>query len=67
GGMGGKEAVKDLLKIDPKAKAIVSSGYSHDPVLSDYGNYGFSGVIPKPFTLQDLSEILQKIIKEDGK
>ena len=48
GGMGGKEAIKLLLKEDPKAKAIVSSGYSNDPVVSNYKEYGFSGYLINP-------------------
>ena len=60
GKMGGKESIVKLLEIDPKAKAIVSSGYSNDPVMSEYGKYGFLGIIPKPF---DASELL-KIIKD---
>lgn len=60
--MGGKEAVKKLLEMDPEAKAVVSSGYSDDPVLANYKDYGFSGVIPKPFTQRDLSEVLGRLI-----
>ena len=47
-----------MLKIDPNVKAIVSSGYSNDPVLADYGNYGFDAVIAKPFRIEDLDKIL---------
>jgi len=54
GGVGGKEAVKDLLEIDPNAKVIVSSGYSTDPVVTNYQEYGFSGVIAKPFKIEEL-------------
>ena len=49
GGMGGKEAIKKLLEIDPEVKAIVSSGYSDDPVLANFQEYGFKGMMPKPF------------------
>ena len=67
GGMGGKEAVKKLLEIDPKARAVVSSGYSDDPVLPNYEDYGFSGVIPKPFNQQDLGKVLNEILRsKDG-
>lgn len=62
GGIGGKEAVKDLLAIDPQAKAIVSSGYSTDPAVTSYQDYGFKAVISKPFKIEDLKAVLEKLI-----
>ncbi len=62
GGMGGKDAVQELLKIDPEVRAIVSSGYSEDPVMAEYEKYGFSDVIKKPYTLQEVSNSLHKVI-----
>ncbi|MEW6601673.1 MAG: PAS domain S-box protein [Nitrospirota bacterium] len=62
GGMGGQETIRNLLKIDPGVKAIVSSGYFNDPIMSDYKKYGFCGVIPKPYEIEDLSALLRKII-----
>ena len=64
GGMGGREAIKELLKIDPDAKAIVSSGYSDDPVMAGYRDYGFRGVIAKPYEIRKLREVLQSVINE---
>ena len=64
GGMGGKETIEKLLKIDPQVKAIVSSGYSDDPIMADFKNYGFSAVIAKPYRVVALSEILQRVITE---
>lgn len=58
GEVGGKETIKELLQIDPKIKAIVSSGYSNDPIMSDYQNYGFSGVLKKPIQINELSNSL---------
>jgi PAS domain S-box-containing protein len=62
GGMGGKEAVKKLLEIDPGVKVIVSSGYYNDPIMANFRNYGFSGVINKPYTITDLGAMLHQVI-----
>ena len=58
GGMGGKETIKRLLALDPQAVAIISSGYSNDPVMARYQEHGFRDVVVKPFTCQRLSEAL---------
>ncbi|MEW5818215.1 MAG: PAS domain S-box protein, partial [Spirochaetota bacterium] len=58
GGMGGKETIEELREIDPEVKAIVSSGYSTDPILSDYQCYGFRGAIAKPFEIKALSQVV---------
>ena len=67
GGMGGKEAVRMLLALDPHAKAIVSSGYSHDPVMADFRAYGFHGMVKKPYRLRDLSEVVAQVIGSGGR
>jgi len=61
GGMGGKEAVEKLLEIDPEVRAIVSSGYSNDPVMSNFNDYGFSGVATKPYDVKKLSKVLHEV------
>ena len=61
GGMGGKEAVVEILAVDPAAKVIVSSGYSTDPIMTNYGEYGFVGVINKPFDLASIQKILASL------
>lgn len=66
GGMGGKETMEKLLRIDPQVKAIVSSGYSDDPVMADFQKYGFSEVIAKPYRVVELSKILQRVISKKG-
>ena len=64
GGMGGKETMAKLLKIDPKVNTIVSSGYSNDPIIGNYKKYGFKGVVTKPFKIEELSKILNTVLKK---
>ncbi len=64
GGFGGKEVVKEMLSLDPHLRAIVVSGYSNDPVLAHYEEYGFKGRVAKPFNLVDLSIVLNSVIEE---
>ncbi len=66
GGVGGKDAIRKLHEIDPGAKAIVSSGYSQDPILANYLDYGFLGVITKPYRIREMSEIVSRVITKDG-
>ena len=61
GGMGGKQTVQELLKIDPNIKTIVSSGYFNDPVISRFEEYGFMGCITKPYKIGNLKETLEKL------
>jgi len=65
GAMGGMEALKELLKIDPGVKAIVSSGYSIAPVMAEYRRYGFKGVITKPYKIRDMSSIVHDVLHGD--
>ena len=62
GGMGGEEAIKKLLEIDPEVRAIVASGYSNDPVMSGFKEYGFSEVIEKPYEISELIEKLNRVM-----
>jgi PAS domain S-box-containing protein len=62
GGMGGKEAVRKLLELDPQALAIASSGYSEDPVMANFRDYGFVGIVSKPYSLQELDDTLKEIL-----
>ena len=64
GGTGGKEVIKDLLKIDPEVKCIVSSGYANDPIMANYGEYGFKGIATKPYTPNKLREVLSQVLKK---
>jgi PAS domain S-box-containing protein len=62
GGMGGKEAVQEILKIDPEARVIVSSGYSNDPVMAQYQKYGFKAALAKPFSMADMKKTLSDLL-----
>jgi CheY-like chemotaxis protein len=63
GGMGGKEAVNELHRIDPKAKAVISSGHADDPAVAQFRDHGFVGVIPKPYRIDELDDRIKKAIK----
>ncbi len=58
GGLGGKETMEKLLILDPEVRAVVTSGYSSDPVMANFTDYGFSGCMIKPFTLDSIRSIL---------
>ncbi|MBP7583101.1 MAG: PAS domain S-box protein [Spirochaetes bacterium] len=64
GGMGGRECIGGLLALDPAARVLVSSGYSNDPIMAEYRDCGFRGVIAKPYNIVDLSRVLHRIISE---
>ncbi|AFM27468.1 hybrid sensor histidine kinase/response regulator [Desulfomonile tiedjei] len=66
GGMGGKETIRRLLRIDPQVKAIVSSGYSNDPVMAEFAFYGFKGVLEKPYNAEELSKALNAVLTPGG-
>ncbi|MEJ2032972.1 MAG: PAS domain S-box protein [Deltaproteobacteria bacterium] len=62
GGVGGEDAVRGILSIDPNAKVIVSSGYSNNRIMANYKHYGFCSAITKPYRIQKLSEIIHPFI-----
>lgn len=63
GGMGGLDALRRIKELDPQVRAIVSSGYSSDPVMSDYRSYGFSGMIPKPYRITDFAKVIRQVLE----
>ncbi len=67
GGMGGKETIKELQKVNQGIKAIVSSGYSNDPVMANYKSYGFKGVVIKPYRMVDMYATLHEVLKDGQK
>jgi len=62
GGMGGKEAIRRLREINPKVRAIVCSGYSTDPVMSNFRIYGFQEAVKKPYQIQEMSKALNSVL-----
>jgi PAS domain S-box-containing protein len=62
GGLGGKEAMEHLRVLDPQVKALISSGYANDPIMANFSEYGFSGVVTKPYTVERLQQALQDIL-----
>ena len=62
--MGGAEAMVKLREINSEVRAIVSSGYSSDPVMANHHNYGFSGRVPKPYTATDLIDVVKMVMKQ---
>ncbi len=62
GGMDGKETIRKLLEIDPDVKAIVSIGFTDDPAMINYRNYGFKGALQRPYTINELRQVLQDVI-----
>ncbi len=63
GGLGGKETMVELQKIDPKIRAIVSSGYSNDPVMGSFKEYGFRAAVTKPYVLKELSAAISVALR----
>ena len=61
-GMGGADTLTQLRRLDPAVKAVVSSGYSNDPVMAEYRHYGFSACIAKPYEAESLSRVLNDVI-----
>jgi len=62
GGAGGKETIQRLLEIYPDSKAIVSSGYSDDPIMANYKDYGFKAVVEKPYSINELTRTIEDVI-----
>ena len=63
-GMNGRDTMEKLRAYDPKVKAIVSSGYSNDPVMQNFASYGFSGRLSKPYRINEIKRILDEMVKK---
>ena len=64
GGVGGKETIGKLLELDPGVSAIVSSGYSNDPVMANFKDYGFKNCLTKPYVQASLTEVVSKVMQK---
>ena len=62
GGMGGEEAVAQICQVDPQVRVVVSSGYSNDPVMANYADYGFCGRLAKPVSMAALADTMQRVL-----
>jgi CheY-like chemotaxis protein len=65
GGMGGKKTLERLMALDGGVRAVVSSGYSTDLVMANYREYGFRGVIAKPYRIEELSRVLNMVMMKE--
>ncbi len=65
GGMGGATAAGEIVELDPSARLVVSSGYSNDPVMSDFADYGFVDCIAKPYTMKELHDLLSRVLSPE--
>jgi len=61
GGMGGREAMENIRAINPMVKAVVSSGYVNDALVRDYRKYGFSGVVAKPYSVEQFRKVIESV------
>jgi len=66
GGMGGKETIRKLQEIDNGVIGIVSSGYCNDPILANYADYGFRGIVEKPYSMEKLGKVLHDLLAGGG-
>lgn len=64
GGMGGKETVREMLALDPAARVVVSSGYSNDPIMANYRQYGFAAAVAKPFQMQEFLGVIRQVLAQ---
>jgi CheY-like chemotaxis protein len=63
-GLGGKETIDLLRNFDPAIKAVISSGFTDDPVVKDFSHYGFSERLTKPYNIHEMKNLLEKVIKK---
>ena len=66
GGVGGLETLARLRAMDPQVVALISSGYATGPVMADWAHYGYSGVVNKPYTVNQLQKALHRALRKDA-
>ncbi|HVU25112.1 MAG TPA: ATP-binding protein [Opitutus sp.] len=66
GAMGGAEAMDKIRELDPDVRAVVSSGYSSDPIMANYRAHGFRGRAPKPYTAEEFSRVVSAVMQDDA-
>lgn len=62
GGMSGIETMRIIQGIDPDARAVLSTGYTDTDIVDDYHQLGFSGIMPKPYRIGDIRNLLKDLI-----
>jgi CheY-like chemotaxis protein len=65
-GLGGKETIEELRRIDPRVKSVISSGFMDDPVVRDFSSHGFDERLTKPYKIPDLKNILEQLMKKNA-
>ena len=65
--MGGKKTIEKLLRINPNVVAIVSSGYSNDPIMAEYEKFGFKGVVSKPYSAEQLIAVTNELLRSKNR
>ena len=65
-GLGGKETIEELRRINPRVKSVISSGFMDDPVVRDFSSHGFDERLTKPYKIPDLKNILEQLMKKNA-
>lgn len=61
-GMGGHEALVELLRLDPAVRAVLSTGHASHPLIAESRRHGLAGVIEKPYTMDEMGAVLRHVI-----
>jgi CheY-like chemotaxis protein len=62
-GLGGLETINALKTMDSQVRAIISSGFTNDPVMTHFKEYGFQGALPKPYKMKDIEDELHRLVE----